>query len=128
MKLIKGQLIFFHPAITQNFNFAAAHALGGKWLGVRARCFFRKKHRQTAMISAFGVGARQKCHHMGARRMGDPCFIAGDLVIIALFCGPGAQCAQIRSGVGFGKDCGWQNFGAGNFGQPMGFLIVGAAT
>ncbi len=80
------------------------------------------------MILAVRIGARQQRHHMGPRRMGDPGLVAGDPVVIAILHGPRAQAAEVRSGIGFGKDRRGQDFGAGEFRQPVGLLRVGATA
>ena len=91
MEIVEGQLIFLHPAISQNFYFTAGHSGCGEGHRVGAGGFFGQKHRQAAMVGAVGVCARQKGHNMGAGRVGDPSFIARDAVIIAVFGGAGPQ-------------------------------------
>ncbi len=129
VEVIKAKLVFFHTAVTQHFDFAAGHPFGGEGGFVGARGLFGQEHRQTAIVGCVGVSARQKGHHMGAGRVSDPCLVAGHFVIAVLvFDGAGAQAAKVGAGVRFGEDGCWQDFSAGDFRQPVGFLLVRAAS
>ena len=129
VEIIKAQLVFLHAAIAQHLDLAAGHAFGWKGGLVRAGGFFGDEHRQSAVIGGVGIGAGQQGHDMGAGSMGDPCLVAGDFVIavLVLYCA-GAKCAKIRACIRFGKDGSRQNFGAGDLGQPVFFLRIGAAA
>ena len=92
---VKGQLVFFHAAVTENLDLTAGHAGGREGGFISAGGLFGQKHRQATIVGGVGVGAGQERHHMGARGMGDPCLVAGDFPALL---GPhraGAQRAKV---------------------------------
>ena len=80
------------------------------------------------MVAAVRIGARQKGHHMRARGMGDPRFIAGDAIAIVRFHRTRTQGAQIRPGIWLCENRSGKRFAAGDFGQPFFFLVFCAAA
>ena len=127
-KAVKRQLIFFHAPIAENLDFAARHALGGEGSLIGSWRLLGQKHRQTFMVGAVRIRARQKCHHMGARRMGDPCLVASDLIVSRLvFHGACAQGAEVGASVWLGKYGSRQDFGTRELGEPVLFLLLRTA-
>ena len=58
-------------------------------------------------------------------RMRNPCFITSDFVIaVFIFHCPCAQCTKVRTRIWFGKDSGWKDLTAGQFWQPVFFLLI----
>src|SRR6185312_3962423 len=79
---VEADLIFLHAAIAEHTDLAAAHALRWKHFTVGEARLLGEEHRKAA-IAGRARGAYQKRHHIGARRMRDPCLVAGDLVDVA---------------------------------------------
>ena len=60
--------------------------------------------------------------------MGDPCLIARDPIINALFDSAGPQRPEVGAGVGLCKDRRRQRFGGGQLWQPLLFLFFSSTA
>ena len=128
-EIVEIDRVFLHAPIAEHFDLTAGNAGILPRLLIRAGRFLCQEHGQAAMVCRVWHRACQHRHHMGARRMGDPGFVAVQRpVTVGAFHGLGAQCAQIRAGVGLCEHGGGEDLTGGKPRQPLFLLRIRAAT
>ncbi len=130
LEIIESDFVFLHPAIAEDFDLAAGHAVSREGGVVCSARLLRKQHGETREIVCGGISPGQQCHQIGSHGMRDPCLVACDTVMRAVVGLHGAcpQRAKVRAGIRFSEDGRWQDFSAGYLRQPMGLLVVRSAN
>ena len=91
IKILKADFKFFHAAITQDFDFAAAHAFCRERVVIAAPRLFGEEHGQALVAFFLRNAPYKEGHEIGAHRMGDPGFVARHLVNAAILYGAGLE-------------------------------------